>query len=229
MKGLKIRQKKFEETDYATNEKQKEDFASLLKRIGINDSNYVMVTINCPDYITDWQKQLRYLERRLERIKIKYVACFEWSDKRANGYHLHLIISREDGNIEVFPSKTCHISEMLINNCLERCLAYVCKERKGCVVDEKKYCTNIPERKLVPIAIRIIMKEETPNQVFEEHSEQALNNPQTKPKKELKGFFKDLLKKVKTLISRLFIKNQEQYYYDYKKEIVCQSTRDGPA
>jgi hypothetical protein len=229
MKGLQTRKKRFEESEYTTNEKQKEDFASLLRRIGINELNYVMITINCPNYISDWLEQYRYLNKFLKRIKIKYVACLEWCDQRSNGYHLHLIISRENMDFINIPTKTGYISELLVNNCLNRCLGYICKERKGCVVNEKKYYTNISERKLVPVAVRQMTKEESPTQTTEKHSIQADNHHQAKPKKmKLKVFIKDLIKKVKTFISRLFIKNQARYYYDYKKEIVCSSRRDSP-
>src|SRR5574343_2087419 len=221
MKITQTKKKQFEESEYTINKKQKETFASLLKRIGINEWNYTLITINSPDYITDWQKQLKYFERRLKRIKINFVACLEWSDKRAHGYHLHLIISSEDIDLLDIPKKTGHKSELLVNNCLDRCIGYLSKERRGCVVNEKEYYTNINERKLVPVAIRSITTVEAPVEVVEEHNVPVLNEPKTKPKKELKVFFTDLIKKVKIVISRLFIRNKEQHYYDYTKEIVC--------
>jgi hypothetical protein len=162
MKGLQTRKKRFEEAEYTTNKKQKEDFASLIKRIGINELNYIMITINCPTYISGWAEQLRYLKTFLKRIKTNYVACLEWSDQRSNGYHLHLIISRELIDHINIP-KTAYISELLVNNCLDRCLGYICKERKGCVVNEKTYFTNISERKLIPITNRFVSDEEIVN------------------------------------------------------------------
>lgn len=235
-KELKTKKKRFEETEYTFDPHRKAMFKCDLLRKGINEFNYRMVTINCPLYIDimDKEMQLVFLSDFLKSLKFYYVACCEWSDERANGYHLHLIISKESLElyISLFSDDTCHISELLVDNSLDRCLGYLTKERKGCTTanrKEKFYFSNIQEQKLVSIGVRPVINEETPIHTVEAQSEQVFNHPQTKPKKELKVFFKDLLKKVKTVISRLFIKNQEQYYYEYKKEVVCQSIRDDPA
>jgi hypothetical protein len=161
----------------------------------------------------------------------------EWSDERANGYHLHIIISKEDLNFELFPDElfvddSFYKSELQVDNSLDRCLGYMTKERKGCTAKNRKekfYFSNIPERRLIPIGIRPIIKEDNLVEVIDEAKEQMIKETQNKQKKKLKVFYEELFIKVKTVISRLFIKNQEQYYYDYKKEIICQSTRDGPA
>jgi hypothetical protein len=236
---LKIEIKDFTEALYTIDEAQLERFKSDLARKGIDESNYLFISINCPKRIalTEKEKQLDYLFNLLKCLSIFHVACIEWSDERSNGYHLHIIISEKDFNFNLFPDElyvgdSFYKSELLVDNSLNRCLGYLCKERKGCTASNRKekfYFSNIPERKLIPIGIRSITKEETLNEAIEESKEPIVEQTITKPKKKLKVFFKDLIKKVKTLISRLFIKNHEQYYYDCKKEIVCHSGRDGPS
>ncbi len=239
MKGIKTKKKQFEETIYTFDEYQKEKFNSALGRKGINELNYIMITINCPKrfYIWEPKKQFDYLVNLLKSLSIYYVACIEWCDERSNGYHLHIIISEEDFDFNLFPYElfvddSFYKSELLVDNSLDRCLGYITKERKGCTAKNRKekfYFSNIPERRLVPIGLRPILEEDTPYEAIEEAKEQILKETQNKQKKKLKVFYKELFIKVKTVISWLFIKNQEQYYYDNKNEIVCQTTRDGPA
>jgi hypothetical protein len=234
-KKLKTKKKSFDQTVYTFDAHQKAKFKTALARMGITLSNYVMITVNCPEYIdiVDKELQLTFLISFLNSFKFSYVACCEWSDERANGYHLHIIISREDLdlNSHLFSDETCYESDLLVDNSLDRCLGYITKERKGCTTKNRKekfYFSNISERKLIPIGISHIIKEEPQVKVSEESEAQIVEETRAKPKKKLKVFLKALFKRVKILISRLFIKNQEQYYYDYKKEIVCHSGRDGP-
>jgi hypothetical protein len=239
MKRIITKKKLFEDTVYTVDEYQKEKFKSDLARKGINELNYIMITINCPKrfYIWEPKKQLDYLIKLLNSLHVNYVACIEYCDERSNGFHLHFIISKEDLNVEVFPDELFvddlfHKSVLRRNHCLDRCLGYLTKERKDCTAynrKEKFYFSNIQERKLIPIGIRPITKYETPYEAIEETNEEIVQDPQNNPKKKYIVFFKDFLNKVKSVISGLFNKNQEQYYNDYKKEIVCQSTRDGPA
>lgn len=234
-KKLRTKKKYFDQTVYTFDPHQKAMFKTALARMGITISNYVMITVNCPEYIGIKEKksQLAFLIAFLNSFKFSYVACCEWSDERANGYHLHIIISREDLdlNLHLFSDDTCYESELLVDNSLDRCLGYITKERTGCTASNRKekfYFSNIPERNLVSIGVRPVIKEEAPVQAIEEQSEQAINHLPTMPKKKLKVFFKDLLKKVKTMISRLFIKKKKLFDYEFKKEIICKSTRDGP-
>jgi hypothetical protein len=235
-KKLKTKKKRFEETDYTFDPHRKAMFKSYLSRIGINEFNYRMVTVNCPLHIDirDKQMQLDFLSDFLKSLKFKYVACCEWSDQRANGYHLHIIISREDLdlNLHLFSDDTCYESELLVDNSLDRCLGYITKERTGCTGKNRKekfYFSNIQERKLVSIGVRPVIKEEAPNQVIEEAIEHAFKYPRVFPNKKFKVFFKAFLNKVKTFISGLFIKKKERFDYVYKKETALHSTRDGPA
>lgn len=230
--------KHFDETVYTFDAHQKAKFKTALARMGINESNYIFLTINCPKRIDirEKKKQYNYVVRILKSLNIFYVACCEWSDERANGYHLHIIISIKDLNFELFPDELFiddlfHKSDLLVNNCLDRCLGYLCKERKGCTAQNRKekfYFNNIPERKLVPIGIRQIIKGETPDQAIEARSEKAVNNSQTKPKNKILVFFKNKITKVKSLFSRLFIEKKIQFKYEYTEKNLRQNTRDGP-
>jgi hypothetical protein len=236
---LKLKIRHFDESKYTVDRVQLDRFKSDLARKGINNSNYLFISINCPKRIEikEGKKQFDYLDTILKNLTIFYVACFEWSDERSNGYHLHIIISEEDFDFNLFPDElfvddSFYKSELQVDNSLDRCLGYMTKERKGCTAKNRKekfYFSNIPERRLIPIGIRPIIKEDNLVEVIDEAKEQMIKETQNKQKKKLKVFYEELFIKVKTVISRLFIKNQEQYYYDYKKEIICQSTRDGPA
>ncbi len=234
-KNLKTKKKRFNETVYTYDFHQKAVFKCALARMGISQLNYVMITVNCPEYIDikDKQSQLAFLITFLNSFNFCYIASCEWSDERANGYHLHIIISREDLdlNLNLFSDDTCHISELLVDNSLDRCLGYITKERKGCTASNRKekfYFSNIPKRKLIPLGIRQVIKEETTNQVVEEAIKHVVKNPWTKPNRKFEVFFKDILYNVKTVISRLFIHKKKLFNYEYKKEIVCESGRDGP-
>jgi hypothetical protein len=152
MKKTKISKKQFEENEYRTDDNQMDTFRSLLKRSAICRDNYEMVTINCPNRIKESKNQLRYLNRFLSKLTVKYVGCMEWSDERANGYHLHLIVSKIDSQYHTFSKRNCHISQFNACHTLERCMRYVCKERRNLVTKEKQYFTNIEGRNLIPIA-----------------------------------------------------------------------------
>jgi hypothetical protein len=238
-KKLRTKKKYFDQTVYTFDPHQKAMFKTALARMGITMSNYVMITVNCPNYIDikDKQLQLNFLIEFLNNFKFSYVACCEWSDQRANGYHLHIIISREDLdlNLNLFLDDTCYESELLVDNSLDRCLGYITKERTGCTANNRKekfYFTNIPERKLIPIAVRSIITEKTTEetiilekvecQVFKERIK--ANNP----KEMLKSFFENTLKEMKRFFSRLFIYKIKGLINENQSHNICQNTRDGP-
>lgn len=234
-KNLKTKKKRFNETVYTYDSHQKAVFKCALARMGISQLNYVMITVNCPEYIDikDKQSQLAFLIAFLNSFNFCYIASCEWSDERANGYHLHIIISREDLdlNLNLFSDDTCHISELLVDNSLDRCLGYITKERKGCTASNRKekfYFSNIPERRLKPLAVRSkiteepIVFEKEDYQVFKERIK--VNNT----KEILKSFFENALKEVKRFFSKLFIYKKTGLINGDQSQNICQNTRDGP-
>ena len=239
---LKIKIKHFDETLYTIDKAQSEKFKSDLARKGINESNYLFISINCPKRIgiTNKKKQFDYLDDLLKSLTIFYVACFEWSDERSDGYHLHIIVSEEEFNIELIPDELLvddlyHQSEFLANNCLDKCLGYVCKERKGCTASNRKekfYFTNIPERKLIPIAVRSIMTEKTTEEtiILEKVEDQVFKEriKAKNPKGILKSFFEKFLKVVKRFFPTLFINKKTVFTDGNQSYNICQNTRDGP-
>ncbi len=242
MKGIKTKKKQFEESVYTFDQYQKEKFNSALGRKGINELNYIMITINCPKrfYIWEPKKQFDYLVNLLKSLNIYYVACIEWCDERSNGYHLHIIISKEDLNFELFPYELFiddlfHKSVLRGNHCLDRCLGYLTKERKDCTSynrKEKFYLTNIPERVLIPLAVRSNLIEETTEEttVFEKEDYKVFKEriKVNNPKEMLKSFFENTLKEVKRFFSRLFIFKKTCLINGDQSHNICQNTRDGP-
>jgi hypothetical protein len=242
VKGIKTKKKQFEETIYTFDEYQKEKFNSALGRKGINELNYIMITINCPKrfYIWEPKKQFDYLVNLLKSLSIYYVACIEWCDERSNGYHLHIIISKEDLNFELFPYELFiddlfHKSVLRGNHCLDRCLGYLTKERKDCTSynrKEKFYLTNIPERSLIPLALRSnITKEATEETIILEKIDYQVFKQRIKarkPKDILKSFFEKILKRVKRFFPVLFINKKTAFKNGNQPYNICQNTRDGP-
>jgi hypothetical protein len=239
MKRIKTKKKHFEETVYTFDEYQKEKFKSNLARKGINELNYIMITINCPKrfYIWEPKKQLDYLINLLNSLKISFVACIEWCDERSNGYHLHIIISKGDLNVELFPNELFvddlfYKSVLRRNHCLDRCLGYLTKERKDCTAfnrKEKFYYSNIKERKLIPLSTRIVEKEK----ILIEENEVTLTSNETSirrdPKEILRRFFTKALAYVRRAFSALFIRKKSVFIDGNQSFHIRQNARDGPA
>ena len=58
----------------------------------ITDDNFLACTFKVP-LTSDYNEQLEDLTTRLKELTTKLSGCFEWSDKRADGWHFHFITS----------------------------------------------------------------------------------------------------------------------------------------
>ena len=166
MNTLKIKKNQFAETEYQTDQYQFDLFKSLLNRVGVLENDYSMVTVICPPRLKDYDSQKIHLMNFLKKIDKPYCACMEWSSERSKGNHLHIVLAKEYTELQIFSNKYCHVSDEKAFYNLERCLKYVCKERKNIVVKEKEYFTNIEARSLVPIAILKADETQIPDVAF---------------------------------------------------------------
>lgn len=98
--------------------------------------DYCFITITLIEYAFDFDKQLCEMEKLMYLFRFNFIACREFSEEKASGWHFHMITQKQ--NLPLI-GKLCeyHIEPPKWDDSFERALTYLCKESaKECTADD---------------------------------------------------------------------------------------------
>lgn len=137
---------------------------------GIRQDNHLFIRVSTVLPLEQNKKQLAVLTEFTEKLKlnkIPFTCVTEWSEKKANGYHLHLLTQRQHQH-----TISTYLNRLLVHHESNKThLALIYAQRYIAKIDPTKVITH------TPVQLRLF-DQHTVTEVTEKKEEKNINKPQ---------------------------------------------------